>query len=318
MRRFRKPNAKSLRAGILGASLLLTQHMQAQKQSGGATLITTRAPMILKEQVNHPWVEFSVGKQRYIALEEKIETFSTEGVDVHKVIDEKAAAKLTPDQKETLFSRQNVRDPVLKGLDDAGHVPPPPLPLRRSGMIALADVGLPMIIIEWPLMLLALGPVIVLEALLIRRWVSLSYGDAFKGITGANVLSTAVGVPLAWLIMLAAEFAVVFPVGSAADKWHWNLDAPVFQVAGLILGSAWIGPEGEDLKWIIPTAAAVLLVPCFFLSVWIESKVCIRTWKALDPEVVRRGVYRANLASYAALFILACGWVSYGLVTRKH
>ena len=190
--------------------------------------------------------------------------------------------------------------------------------MNCTHLIALADVGLPMIIIEWPLMLLALGPVIVLEALLIRRWVPLSHVDAFKGITKANVLSTLAGVPLAWLIMLAAEFAVVLPVGFAADKWHWNLDAPVFKVVGLIVSSEWIGPEGNDLKWIIPSATAVLLVPCFFLSVWIESKVCIRTWKALDSEVVRRGVYRSNLASYAALFILACCWVFGRLVTAKH
>jgi hypothetical protein len=174
-----------------------------------------------------------------------------------------------------------------------------------------------MIGVEWPLMLLALGPVIVLEALLIRRWVSLTHVDAFKGITKANVFSTLVGVPLAWLIMFVAEFAFVL-LGSAADKRHWNLDAPVFRVVGLIVSSAWIGPEGESLKWIIPSATAVLLVPCFFLSVWIESKVCVRTWESLDPEVVRRGVFRSNLASYAALFILACCWVSYEFVTRKH
>jgi hypothetical protein len=184
-------------------------------------------------------------------------------------------------------------------------------------MIALADVGIPMITIEWPVMLLALGPVIVLEALLIRRWVSLSYRDAFKGITWANVLSTLVGVPLAWLIMLGVQLAVFLPLGLAADKWHWNLDAPVLQVIAVMASSVYVyGSKSPD--WIIPSGIAVLLVPCFFLSVWIESKVCFRTWKTLDREAVRRGVYRSNLASYLALFILACGWVFYEFITGKH
>ena len=46
--------------------------------------------------------------------------------------------------------------------------------MNFSSSIVLADVGIPMIIIEWPLMLMALVPVIILEALLIRRWVPLS------------------------------------------------------------------------------------------------------------------------------------------------
>lgn len=50
----------------------------------------------------------------------------------------------------------------------------------------LADVGIPMIFVQWPLMFYALIPVIVVEALLIRRWVSLSYREAFTGIAKAN------------------------------------------------------------------------------------------------------------------------------------
>ena len=189
--------------------------------------------------------------------------------------------------------------------------------MTDTHIIALADVGLPMIFIEWPLMLCALVPVITLESALIRRWVPLSSSDAFKGIAAANVVSTLIGVPLAWLVMLALQFAIALPVLSAADKWHWNLEAPVFQVMGFILNSAWVGDEGESMMWVIPAATALLLIPCFYLSVWIESRVCFRTWKNSDPGVIRRGIYRANLASYTSLFSLACGWFCYGFFTVK-
>src|ERR1039458_10008333 len=171
----------------------------------------------------------------------------------------------------------------------------------------LADVGIPMIVIQWPLMIGALIPVVIVGALLIRRWVQLSYRDAFIGVTKANLLSTLAGFSLAWLAMFVIEMAVMLPLGLAADKWHWHFfDSPFFQVIGFVIGMAWIGPADDAGFWIVRLAAALLLIPSFYISVWLESKVCRRTWPDIDSAVVRRGVFRANLASYAVLFILAC------------
>jgi hypothetical protein len=128
-------------------------------------------------------------------------------------------------------------------------------------------------------------------------------------------LSTLVGIPLAWLAMLAMEFAVMWPVSLAADKWHWKLDSPVFQVVGFAVSAAWIAPF--DTYWSVPAAAALLLVPSFYASVWIERRVCYWSWPATDRAAIRRGVYLANLASYALLFVLACGWIVFWLLTQK-
>jgi len=172
----------------------------------------------------------------------------------------------------------------------------------------LADAGIPMIFVQWPLMIGALIPVIVVEALLIRRWVQLSYRDAFIGTTKANLLSTLVGFPLAWLAMFAVEMVVLYPVCIAAVKWGWNLDSPFFRIIGFLVGIAWLGPADPHDYWLIPLAAALLLVPSFYVSVWLERFICRRAWPSSDAAAVRLGVYRVNLASYAMLFILACGW----------
>jgi hypothetical protein len=174
----------------------------------------------------------------------------------------------------------------------------------------LADVGIPMIFVQWPLMIGALIPVIIVEALLIRRWVQLSYRDAFIGTTKANLLSTLAGFPLAWLAMFVVEMAVLYPVSIAAEKWHWNFDSPFFQIVGFVVGMAWLGPAEPEDYWLVPLAAALLLVPSFYVSVWLERFVCRRAWPSSDAAAVRLGVYRANLASYAVLFILACGWAA--------
>ena len=174
----------------------------------------------------------------------------------------------------------------------------------------LADVGIPMIFVQWPLMIAALIPVIIVEALLIRRWIPLSYRDALIGTAKANLVSTLAGYPLAWLIMFAVELGVMFPLAAASMKWHWNfLESPFFQILGFAFGVAWLGPPADSSGyWLVPLAAALLLVPSFYISVWIERLICRRAWPNSDAAVVRRAVFRANLASYAVLFVLACGW----------
>lgn len=183
-------------------------------------------------------------------------------------------------------------------------------------MLILADIGVPMIFIHWPLMLCALIPVIVIESLLIRRWVPLSYREAFTGCSVANAFSTLVGVPLAWIVMFALEFIVMMPVGLAADRWHWKLDSPIFHVLGFLFSIAWLVPVERHLHWMIPLAVALLLIPCFYASVWLESFTCRRMWPSRDVLAVSRGVFRANLASYGLLFLLACGWLGFALLTK--
>jgi hypothetical protein len=154
----------------------------------------------------------------------------------------------------------------------------------------LADIGIPMIFIQWPLMICALIPVIVIEALLIRRWVPLTYRDAFIGTTKANLLSTLAGFPLAWLAMFAVEMAVLYPVGMASDKWHLNFDSPFFQIVGFLIGIAWLGPSDDKAYWLVPLAAAMLLIPSFYVSVWLERFICRQAWPSSDVAAVRRGV----------------------------
>lgn len=166
-------------------------------------------------------------------------------------------------------------------------------------------------------MLCALVPVILVEALLIRRWLPLSYKDAFWGTTVANLASTIVGVPLAWLFMFVMELGILFPMSVVADHWHWKMDSPAWQVLGFIVSVAWLGPAEKHLYWMIPTALALLLIPSFIVSVWIERRISRSFWQWLDVETVRRAVLKANVASYGILFLLACGWLAFELFTRR-
>ena len=176
----------------------------------------------------------------------------------------------------------------------------------------LADAGIPMLLVEWPLMLCAFVPVILLEAEVIRRRLSLPYRKAIAGVAKANVLSTAVAVPLAWLIMFVIELSVGFPVLSAAMKRGWPVENPLLKYLLHVLTVAWVGGSVGGIAF----AAAVLLVPTFFISVFLECRSCRRSWSDVDRASVNRSVWYANLASYSLLFLAACAW--FGWAYRAH
>jgi len=181
--------------------------------------------------------------------------------------------------------------------------------------IILADVGIPMIFVHWPLMFAALVLVIGIEVLVIRRFLPLSSSQALAGIGKANLYSTAAGVPMAWGYMFVIQLLIQLPLGLASVAFHW--DSPILQAVAVVAGAAWEGgPVQGHLHWIIPLAITVLLVPSFFVSVRLERRSCLQSWPSLDPSAVGRAVYVANLWSYAILFVMAFGWISYQLYSQ--
>lgn len=174
-----------------------------------------------------------------------------------------------------------------------------------------------MIFLQMPLMVAALIPVVFVEALLVRRWLRLPRGTVFAGVAVANLASTLLGVPLAWLAMLAVEFIVGLPLSLTLDHLHSNLNSPVLALLGCVIGSAWLPPAETQMHWMIPMALTSLLVASFFASVWLERLVCVRWWQTSDATSVRRAVLKANGASYLVLFLLACGWTGIELLPER-
>ena len=173
----------------------------------------------------------------------------------------------------------------------------------------LADAGVPMIFVQWPLMFMALLPVIAVEGWILHRRLALPLGRAIKGSTYANLVSTIVGVPIAWAVMLGVEFVLMSGIMPFAERYQWNLSSPLWGVLS-IFASAWVSPPVQSYSG-IALAAAVLLVPSYFLSVWIERRICQRVFKSLERGTVARTVRAANLWSYGLLFLLALGWYGY-------
>lgn len=162
----------------------------------------------------------------------------------------------------------------------------------------LANTGVPMIAVELPTMIVALVPIILLEAAIYRQAGPMPWRDAWRGSSWANLASTFLGVPAAWFALVIVQ--MVGDGGSA-----WGLKTPLDRLAAVTLQSAWLIPYEDELHWMIPAAACVLLIPFFAASVATEAWVLRLYW----PEDHRsRLVHRVTFANVASYALLALFW----------
>lgn len=191
-------------------------------------------------------------------------------------------------------------------------------------LAANADAGIPMLPIAYPIVLIFLLPVVVIEAIYLQTTLRAGWWRTFKATSIVNAITLVLGYPLAWLASLLIEFILVLVVvlmekaGLAhvfGDRIYWLS----------ILSPAWLG--AVDSLWPILAAFAVLLIPAFLLSGYVEGLMLERYdllslpgWQqpsqnevAPPQEFVRAGekrckreVWRANLLSYIFLAAVGC------------
>jgi len=176
-------------------------------------------------------------------------------------------------------------------------------------MILIANIGVPMIFPQFILMVIAFVPVVLVEALVVRRILHTRLGPAVCDTALANLVTTLLGVPLAWGLMLGLELVTT---GGTA----WGLATPATRLAAVTLQAAWLIPYEQHLHWMVPAASVVLLIPSFFISIWLERWVLRRRWSERDRPTVNRTVWIANLVSYALLFVAGSIW--FGVSSRSN
>jgi hypothetical protein len=149
-----------------------------------------------------------------------------------------------------------------------------------------------MLALIWPASWILFIPIVAIEAWIAWRLVGLTVRRSVLASAAANAVSTLVGIPLVWgLLVLIELFAV--PKGGQAlgidSFWH--------RVYAVTVQAAWLIPYESELHWMVPLAAIVLLVPFFFASVFLERMVFRRFCRS-SPELARRWSWVANGVSY--------------------
>jgi hypothetical protein len=160
----------------------------------------------------------------------------------------------------------------------------------------LANAGVPMIFLTLPPMVVLLIPVILLEVYASRKRVRKeNKKKIWLGITGANIFSTFVGWPIAWIVLVLIQMVTG---GGGAH----GLDSPIGIILSVTQQAPWLIPYESELYWMIPVAMAVLLIPFFFVSVYSERFILKKIWKEEEKSNVIQFSWSSHLYSYGFLF----------------
>ena len=173
----------------------------------------------------------------------------------------------------------------------------------------LANAGLPMLFLAFPFALYLLIPVIGLETWLARNVPHIGAKRRFMDVLAANVFSTLVGWPLAWLVLVLLQIFVI-PGGASG----YGVQTPLGAIASVTLQAAWLVPYEEDFYWMIPSAATVLMLPAFLVTIPSERLVLRYYWPQVPLNDRRRFVWTANLVSYALLVLAGLLWLCYSVM----
>ncbi len=164
-----------------------------------------------------------------------------------------------------------------------------------------ADAGIPMLPLGYPIVWLMLIPVVIVEALYVVFKLRMPANKILGRVTLANLVTTLIGFPIAWIAALLWEFAVMIPLS------HTNLTLldrhpKISSALSIFLFPAWLG--SFDQRWPLAIAFVVLLIPTYFLSYVVEWRILRRfAWEETDANV-RLAVRNANLCSYVLLALV--------------
>jgi len=77
--------------------------------------------------------------------------------------------------------------------------------LLLNPALAHADAGVPMIFLTFPSMILALIPIVLIEAGVFAWLLRIKYRQTILPSLLGNLISTIIGIPLSWLLMVAVQ-----------------------------------------------------------------------------------------------------------------
>lgn len=137
-------------------------------------------------------------------------------------------------------------------------------------MALLAGAGVPMIFITLPGMIVLLLPIIAAETVVVVRRTSLPKTRTLWVTAVANLTSTLVGVPITWGVLFLCEMGLFEALAHTTKFGASSWNSPIGRIVRTILSAPWLTPVGS---WAVSLATLVLLIPSFFVSVWVEQKL---------------------------------------------
>ncbi len=176
---------------------------------------------------------------------------------------------------------------------------------------ARADAGVPMLAIVWPSSWFLLLAIIPIEAAVAVRVLKTGWKKNLIMVSVANLASTILGIPVTWFLLVVCQML-------AGGGGAYGLGTDQSRMIAVTLQSPWLIPYDTDLPWMIPTAAAVLCVPFFFMSVFVEEMSARRFVPKESHPLLRRWSWIANSLSYGCIVLGLLGLLTYVLQQHFH
>ena len=178
-------------------------------------------------------------------------------------------------------------------------------------ILIIADVGVPMLVVQTPALVITLPIVILIEALICAKLLQIPKKRALRAATIANLVSTIVGFPVLWFALVLVQMLIG---GGGVPK----LSEPWISIYSVTAQAAWLIPYETKLYWMIPTAMLVLLIPTFFMSVFVERFFYRRSLQSVAPDAnFPKTSWRLHLASYGFLFTIGLILLVYAIWKHK-
>lgn len=174
--------------------------------------------------------------------------------------------------------------------------------MLRSMPHLLANAGVPMLFWQLPVAVAALVPVIVIESLLAWPILRTRFVDVVVKVAGANTISTLVGIPLTWIGLVIVNIATT---GGTAHEFH----TPLAAFKSIVLQASWLIPYDNIMHWLIPAATLVLLVPYFFVSVFVERWWLRRRLADVPVARIAFAAWIGNLVTYSMFAVYTVLWL---------
>lgn len=151
------------------------------------------------------------------------------------------------------------------------------------------NVAVPFLFPQPLLMVVALIPVVGVETITLRSRLNVTYREVLV----ANILSTLLGIPLAYISILGFNTVLTWSAG----PW-WTMDM------------AHVTMDDFNAWWILGSAMLVVLAPCFLLSVYLEGHYLRSRSAARVGRPFWYSMLRAHCYSYLVLLFLECLWIA--------
>ena len=162
-----------------------------------------------------------------------------------------------------------------------------------------ANAGIPTIVVSYPLMLIALIPIIFIEALFFAAKMEVKFKSSLIALSVSNAVTTILGIPLNWLLLFLFELLVT---GGSCGP---GFDNPIYGIITVVVEAAWFCPwEHELFDLLAPLAFITNFVTAFFISVFVESKIHRKFYKDLEYKKIKTITRQANIISYGILSIV--------------